>query len=30
MATSPKGNYIIMGENEALSQLMVFPAEDLP
>jgi len=30
MATSQNGNYIIMGENEALSQLMVFPAEDLP
>lgn len=30
MATSQGGNYIIMGENEALSQLMVFPAEDLP
>jgi hypothetical protein len=30
MATSENGNYIIMGENEALSQLMVFPAEDLP
>jgi len=30
MATAQSGNYIIMGENEALSQLMVFPAEDLP
>lgn len=30
LATSQGGNYIIMGENEALSQLMVFPAEDLP
>jgi len=30
MASSPDGNYIIMGENESLSQLMVFPAEDLP
>lgn len=30
MASSQKGNYIIMGENEALSQLMVFPTEDLP
>ncbi|HEY1063210.1 MAG TPA: hypothetical protein VGE44_16055 [Daejeonella sp.] len=30
LATSQNGNYIIMGENEALSQLMVFPAEDLP
>jgi hypothetical protein len=30
MATSQSGNYIIMGENESLSQLMVFPAEDLP
>lgn len=30
MASSENGNYIIMGENEALSQLMVFPAEDLP
>ena len=26
MATATAGNYIIMGENEALSQLMVFPA----
>ncbi|MDB5249237.1 MAG: hypothetical protein JWQ40_3631 [Segetibacter sp.] len=30
MATAQSGNYIIMGENEALSQLMVFPAENLP
>jgi hypothetical protein len=30
MATNQGGNYIIMGENEALSQLMVFPAENLP
>lgn len=30
MASSENANYIIMGENEALSQLMVFPAEDLP
>lgn len=30
MASSQDGNYIIMGENEALSQLMVFPAEILP
>jgi streptogramin lyase len=30
MASSQSGNYIIMGENEALSQLMVFPAEDVP
>lgn len=28
MATAKSGNYIIMGENEVLSQLMVFPAED--
>lgn len=30
MASSQNGNYIIMGENESLSQLMVFPAEILP
>ena len=30
MASSSGSKYIIMGENEALSQLMVFPAEDLP
>ncbi|HEV7330823.1 MAG TPA: hypothetical protein VGN63_07285 [Flavisolibacter sp.] len=30
MAASPDGKYIVMGENEALSQLLVFPAEDLP
>lgn len=30
MASSQSGNYIILGENEALSQLMVFPAEILP
>jgi hypothetical protein len=30
MATTQSGNYIILGENEALSQLMVFPAENLP
>ncbi|RYY14847.1 MAG: hypothetical protein EOO04_29570 [Chitinophagaceae bacterium] len=28
IVTSGAGNYIIMGENEALSQLMVFPAEN--
>ncbi len=28
MASSQGGNYIIMGENESLSQLMVFPAEN--
>ena len=30
MASSSGSKYIIMGENEALSQLMVFPAENLP
>jgi hypothetical protein len=30
IASSNNGKYIIMGENEALSQLMVFPAETLP
>ncbi len=30
MATAQSGNYIVMGENEALSQLLVFPAENLP
>jgi hypothetical protein len=30
MATSQNAHYIIMGENEALSQLMVFPSENLP
>lgn len=30
MATAQVGDYIIMGENEALSQLLVFPAENLP
>jgi hypothetical protein len=30
MASSSGSKYIILGENEALSQLMVFPSEDLP
>jgi hypothetical protein len=30
MATSATGGYIVMGENEALSQLMVFPAANIP
>jgi hypothetical protein len=30
MATAQSGGYIIMGENEALSQLLIFPAEKLP
>jgi hypothetical protein len=30
MATSASGEYLVMGENEALSQLMVFPASHKP
>lgn len=30
IASSKDGKQIVMGENEALSQLMVFPAENLP